>query len=180
MNKLLLHSCCAPCGASVIEKLKPDFSLTVLFYNPNIEPFAEYTKRKDEQIKLLKKLNINYLEIDYLNDEFKNKVKGFEKEKEGGKRCELCYKLRLEKTAKLAKINNFDYFTTTLTVSPYKNSKIINEIGKSLEAKYQIKYLISDFKKEDGYKKSIELSKRYNLYRQNYCGCLYGKGLDEK
>lgn len=180
MNRLLLHSCCAPCSSSVIEKLKGDFSLTVLFYNPNIEPYVEYTKRKEEQIKLLKKLNIDYLEIDYLNEEFINKVIGFEKEKEGGRRCWLCYELRLEKTAELAKKYNFNYFTTTLTVSPYKNSKIINEIGKNLEEKYQVKYLISDFKKEDGYKKSIELSKKYNLYRQNYCGCLYGKDIYEK
>ncbi|MDD2207797.1 MAG: epoxyqueuosine reductase QueH [Bacilli bacterium] len=180
MNRLLLHSCCAPCSSSVIEKLKGEFSLAILFYNPNIEPYAEYTKRKEEQIKLLKKFNIDYLEIDYLNEEFKNKVIGFEKEKEGGKRCHLCYELRLEKAAELAKKYNFNFFTTTLTVSPYKNSKIINEIGKNLEEKYQVKYLISDFKKEDGYKKSIELSKKYNLYRQNYCGCLYGKDSYEK
>ena len=164
-NKLLLHSCCGPCSTAVIERLKDYFDITVLYYNPNIEPYEEYLKRKKEQIRLLSELNIKHMDIDYLN----------EKEPENGARCHICYRLRLEKTAKLAKENNFDYFATTLTVSPYKNAKVINEIGLNLQNKYNIKYLQSDFKKEDGYKRSIELSKKYELYRQDYCGCLFSK-----
>lgn len=175
-NKLLLHSCCGPCSSAVIERLKPFFNITVLYYNPNIEPKDEYLKRKNEQIRLLKELNVSFLDIDYLNEEFHAKVKGYEKEPENGSRCSLCFELRLEKTVQLAKDNNFDYFGTTLTVSPHKNSQLINEIGINLQNKYNIKYLLSDFKKENGYQRSIELSKEYNLYRQNYCGCLYSKG----
>ncbi len=174
-KKLLLHSCCGPCSSSVIERLKNYFDITVLYYNPNIEPYEEYLKRKNEQIRLLKELKVNYLDIDYLNEEYHNKVIGFENEPENGKRCPLCYELRMEKTVKLAKENGYDYFCTTLTVSPHKPSKIINEIGLKLQDKYQMPYLLSDFKKEDGYKRSIELSKEYNLYRQDYCGCLYSK-----
>lgn len=174
-NKLLLHSCCAPCSTAVIERLKDYFDITVLYYNPNIEPYEEYLKRKKEQIRLLSELNIKHMDIDYLNEEYRNKVVGYEKEPENGARCYICYRLRLEKTAKLAKENNFDYFATTLTVSPYKNAKVINEIGLNLQNKYNIKYLLSDFKKEDGYKRSIELSKKYELYRQDYCGCLFSK-----
>lgn len=174
-NKLLLHSCCGPCSSSVIEKLKPYFDITVLYYNPNIEPVTEYLKRKNEQIKLLNALKIKYKQIDYLNEEFKVKIEGYEKEPENGFRCHLCYELRLEKTASIAKKDGFDYFGTTLTVSPHKNSTIINELGIKLSNDYDIKYLISDFKKENGYKRSIELAKEYSLYRQDYCGCLYGK-----
>lgn len=174
-NKLLLHSCCGPCSTAVIERLKDYFDITVLYYNPNIEPYEEYLKRKKEQIRLLSELNIKHMDIDYLNEEYRNKVVGYEKEPENGVRCHICYRLRLEKTAKLAKENNFDYFATTLTVSPYKNAKVINEIGLNLQNKYNIKYLLSDFKKEDGYKRSIELSKKYELYRQDYCGCLFSK-----
>ena len=174
-NKLLLHSCCGPCSTAVIERLKDYFDITVLYYNPNIEPYEEYLKRKKEQIRLLSELNIKHMDIDYLNEEYRNKVDGYEKEPENGARCHICYRLRLEKTAKLAKENNFDYFATTLTVSPYKNAKVINEIGLNLQNKYNIKYLLSDFKKEDGDKRSIELSKRYELYRQDYCGCLFSK-----
>lgn len=180
-KKILLHSCCGPCSTAVLEKLNDYFDITVLYYNPNIEPRDEYIKRKCVQMELLNKLNIKYMEINYLNEEYHDKVIGYEKEPENGLRCHICYKLRLEKTAYLASINNYDYFGTTLTVSPYKNSKIINQIGLELESKYNIKFLLSDFKKENGYKRSIELSKEYNLYRQNYCGCLYskGEGIDE-
>ena len=174
-NKLLLHSCCGPCSTAVIERLKDYFDITVLYYNPNIEPIDEYLKRKEEQLKVLKEYNIKFKDIDYLNEEYRKKVIGYEKEPENGARCHSCYELRLEKTAILAKENNFDYFATTLTVSPYKNARVINEIGLKLQDKYGVKYLISDFKKEDGYKKSIELSKKYNLYRQDYCGCLFSK-----
>ncbi len=179
---LLLHSCCGPCSSYVLEYLNKYFKITILYYNPNIYPYNEYKKRLDEQIRLINELNvqnkINILECNYDNNEYENIVKGLENEKEGGSRCHKCYKLRLEKTAQLAKENDFDYFSTTLTVSPYKNSQIINKIGSDLEKKYNIKYLYSDFKKKEGYKRSIELSKIYNLYRQNYCGCIYSKKTD--
>ena len=177
-NKLLLHSCCGPCSSSVIERLRDFFDITVIYYNPNIEPKEEYEKRKSEQLRLLNELGIKFMDIDYLNNEYHEKVKGYENEPENGLRCPLCFELRLDKTASKAKENNFDYFGTTLTVSPHKNSKIINEIGFKLEEKYGVKFLLSDFKKEDGYKRSIELSKKYDLYRQDYCGCLYSKGVN--
>ncbi len=182
--KLLLHSCCGPCSSYVITYLKDYFDITILYYNPNIEPKEEYIKRKNEQIKLIDELkydNLHIMDIDYDNNSFKDVVVGHENDKEGGERCHICYRLRLDKVAKIAKENIFDYFCTTLTVSPYKNSYIINEIGYDLEKKYNIKWLVSDFKKKDGYKKSIMLSKEYNLYRQNYCGCLFSKnnGVEE-
>ena len=175
--KLLLHSCCGPCSSYVITYLKDHFDITILYYNPNIEPYEEYIKRKNEQIRLIKELNcgIKLLDIDYENDKYRECVVGHESDKEGGERCHLCYHLRLDKTANIAKENNFEYFGTTLTVSPYKNAEVLNNIGKQLENIYNIKYLNSDFKKKDGYKKSIELSKKYNLYRQDYCGCLFSK-----
>lgn len=180
---LLLHSCCAPCSSYVISYLTNYFNITVLYYNPNIYPIEEYEKRKKEQIRLIKELkNTNKLEIidcDYDNKLFEQTIKGLENDLEGGHRCHKCYKLRLEKTAQIASKNNFDYFTTTLTVSPYKNANIINELGIELEQKYNIKWLYSNFKKKDGYKKSIELSKKHNLYRQNYCGCIYSKPKEE-
>lgn len=178
-KKILLHSCCAPCSSHVITYLAPYYNITVLYYNPNIYPKEEYEKRKQEQIKLINELNtpnkLDFLDCDYDNDVYEELIKGYENCPERGARCPICFKLRLEKTAKLAKEHNYDYFCTTLTVSPYKNATQINEIGASLSNKYQIKWLYSDFKKEDGYKKSIELSKKYNLYRQNYCGCIYSQ-----
>lgn len=188
MNKntfptLLLHSCCAPCSSAVLKKLSPYFNITIFYYNPNISPQKEYEKRKLEEINFIKKINstkefkniseIKFLDCDYDSNVFFNSVKGLEDELEGGKRCKVCYKLRLEKTAKVAKQNNFDYFSTTLSVSPYKNSQLLNEIGKNLSEEYNINYLFSDFKKENGYKTSIELSKENNLYRQDYCGCVF-------
>jgi len=176
---LLLHSCCAPCSSYVISYLINYFNITILYYNPNIAPQEEYEKRKKEQIRLISEMNysnkLNFIDCDYDNEVFENMIKGLEKESEGGIRCHKCYKLRLEKTAKIAKKNNFDYFCSTLTVSPHKNSKILNEIGLSLEKEHNIKWLCSDFKKKEGFKKSIELSKKYNLYRQDYCGCIYSK-----
>ena len=174
MNKgLLLLSCCAPCSCAVIEKLASNFEITVLYYNPNIMPKLEYEKRKAEQVKFLNSLDIPCLEIDYNHSDFLNAIKGYENLEEKSFRCYLCYKLRIEKTAKLAKKNNFDYFCTTLSVSPHKIAKWINEIMQEMEKKYQIKHLPSDFKKENGYLRSLELSKQHNFYRQSYCGCTF-------
>lgn len=173
--KLLLHSCCAPCSTTVIETLKDYFDITIIYYNPNIEPFEEYEKRKKEQIKIIEHYNLKYLDCDYDNDLFHQMSLGLENEPEKGARCHKCYRLRLEYVAKKAKEYDFEYFGTTLTVSPYKLSNVLNEIGLDLESIYNIKYLVSDFKKNDGYKKSIELSNKYNLYRQNYCGCIYSR-----
>lgn len=174
-HSILLHSCCAPCSSHVISVLKDYFDITILYYNPNISPIQEYEKRKQEQINFIKQLDcgIKIMDCDYDNDVYEECIKGLENEKEGGARCLKCFRLRLEKTAKLASINNFDYFCTTLTVSPYKNSQVINNIGKELMNIYNVKWLYSDFKKEEGYKHSIVLSKQYNLYRQDYCGCIY-------
>ncbi len=176
---ILLHSCCAPCSSHVITTLMPYFNITILYYNPNIEPFSEYLKRKEEQIKLLKLIKsphkLNILDCDYDNNLFKEMAHDLEKEKEGGVRCFKCYELRLAYTAQKAKENNFNYFGTTLTVSPFKNALKLNEIGFKLQEQYHINYLPSDFKKKNGYKNSIELSKKYNLYRQNYCGCIYSR-----
>lgn len=174
-HSILLHSCCAPCSSHVISVLKDYFDITIFYYNPNISPIQEYEKRKQEQISFIKQLDcgIKIMDCDYDNDVYEKCIKGLENEKEGGARCLKCFRLRLEKTAKLASINNFDYFCTTLTVSPYKNSQVINSIGKELMNIYNVKWLYSDFKKEEGYKHSIALSKQYNLYRQDYCGCIY-------
>lgn len=173
---LLLHSCCAPCSSYVIEYLVDFFKITVYYYNPNVFPKEEYEKRKEEQKKLIYIMNgtenqIIYTDDGYDEESFKIVSKGLENELEGGNRCTKCYGLRLKKTAEKAAAQNFDYFCTTLSISPYKNAKKLNDIGKRLEEKYNIKYLISDFKKREGYKKSIELSKQYELYRQDYCGC---------
>ena len=171
---LLLHSCCAPCSSHVIEFLNNYFDITIFYYNPNIFPKEEYEKRKLEQINFIKNFNnIKFLDCDYDNEKYNELIKGLEKEPERGKRCTVCFNLRLEKTASKGIENGFEYFGTTLTVSPYKNAELINQIGKKLEIEYKIKWLYSDFKKENGYKNSIELSKKYNLYRQDYCGCIY-------
>ena len=177
-QKILLHSCCAPCSTAVIERLKDEFEIVILYYNPNIFPEEEYLKRKAEEIKYIKHLNdtdknlsISMLDSDYESDKFYAATKGFENEREGGARCALCFKLRLEETAKKAKELGFDIFGTTLTVSPHKNAELINSIGLAIERELDIKFLVSNFKKQDGYKRSIELSKENNIYRQNYCGC---------
>lgn len=176
---ILLHSCCAPCSSYVIEYLTNYFDITILYYNPNISPITEYNKRKEEEIKFIKnfpsKNKLDFIDCCYDNDLYEEKIRGLELEPERGKRCNICFKLRLEKTCQYAKKMNFDYFGTTLTVSPYKNASLINEIGLELENTYKINFLISDFKKKNGYKRSIELSSEYNLYRQNYCGCKYSK-----
>ena len=177
-QKILLHSCCAPCSTAVIERLKDDYDITILYYNPNIYPKEEYIKRKNEEIKYIKHLkesnseiSISMLDCDYESEKFYDAVKGLEKEREGGARCAVCFKLRLEETARKAKDNGFDLFGTTLTVSPHKNAELINAIGTALAEKYEIEYLVSNFKKQNGYQRSVELSKENGIYRQNYCGC---------
>lgn len=176
---ILLHSCCAPCSSYVIDYLAKYFRITILYYNPNISPWEEYNKRKNEQIRLIEEMKVQYpvtfMDCDYENDLYEKSIQGLEMEPERGKRCDICFRLRLEKTAQIAIKNHFDYFGTTLTVSPYKNSFLINSIGQQLEEEYSIPFLVSDFKKKNGYKKSIELSKEYHLYRQDYCGCKYSK-----
>lgn len=174
--KLLLHACCAPCSSYVLEALYDNFDITVLFYNPNIYPEEEYIKRKKELIKLINlinKSNVTYMDIDYMSEDYEEISKGFELIPEGGFRCNKCICLRLQKTALLASLHRYEYFGTTLTVSPHKNAKMINEIGEQLSKEYNIKFLYSDFKKEEGFKKSIINSKKYDLYRQDYCGCKY-------
>lgn len=172
-KKLLLHSCCAPCSSAVIERLLPYFNITVLYYNPNIMPEEEYEKRKNEQIRFLQKMNIRMLNIDYSHQDYLNAIKGKENLGEHSSRCYECYKLRLSKTALLAKENEFDLFCTTLSVSPYKNSTWINEIMQNLSKQFEVDYLPSDFKKENGYLRSLQLSKENNFYRQIYCGCKF-------
>lgn len=177
--RLLLHSCCAPCSSYVIEYLSQYFQITVFYYNPNISMQEEYRKRVEEQKRFIREFPaphpVQFIEGDYEPQTFFAKVKGYEDCKEGGERCFLCYELRLEKTAALAAAQQFDYFTTTLTISPQKNSVRLNEIGLRLSERYQVPYLLSDFKKKEGYKRSIQLSASYGLYRQNYCGCVYSR-----
>ncbi len=176
---LLLHSCCGPCSSHCLEVLSEHFAVTVLWYNPNIQPEEEFNLRLQNQEKLLKSLQtqnpVKLLVVDYNPNEFFEVANGLEEEKEGGVRCEKCFRLRLEKTAQIAKENGFEFFTTTLTVSPHKNAELLNQLGYEIAEKYGIKFLPADFKKKNGYKRSIELSKQFDLYRQNYCGCVYSK-----
>lgn len=177
-NKLLLHACCAPCSSAVLERISKYFDITILYYNPNITEPEEYEKRLNEIENFVKKLNLKNIKVlrgRYNPKEFFDISVGLEKEKERGKRCYKCYELRLKETAKAAEELNFDYFTTTLSISPYKNSKWLNEIGENLNKEFKPTYLYADFKKKNGYKRSIELSQEYGLYRQDYCGCIYSK-----
>lgn len=181
---LLLHACCAPCSSYVLLYLSDYFDIDILYYNPNIFPELEYRKRFLELEKLVNEnsfnSNINLVEIGYFPLRFSEIAKGLESEPEGGIRCEKCFRLRLFEAATQAKERNADFFTTTLSISPHKNAALINSIGKELEKEFGVKYLYSDFKKRDGYKKSIVLSKKYDLYRQDYCGCVFSKRtLDE-
>lgn len=179
LKSLLLHSCCAPCSSYVIEYLSKYFNITVFYYNPNIYPHSEYLHRVQEQQRLIKEMNtilpVKFIEGDFDSENYYDVCKGLEKEPEGGKRCEECFKLRLFKTAEKARESGFDYFATTLTISPLKNAQLINSIGHKAEEKYGVNYLAGDFKKRNGYKRSIELSKKFNLYRQNYCGCIFSQ-----
>lgn len=177
--KLFLHSCCAPCSSYTLEYLNNYFDITVYYFNPNISPKAEFDKRYAEQKRLIEALPskhpIKLVCGKYDYNDFLEIAKGYEDVPEGGERCFRCYRMRLESTAKLAKEQGFDYFCTTLSISPLKNSQKINEIGYEVAEKYGIKWLPSDFKKKEGYKRSIELSREYQLYRQNFCGCVFSK-----
>ncbi|MBE5735047.1 MAG: epoxyqueuosine reductase QueH [Clostridiales bacterium] len=178
MKKLLLHSCCGPCSSGVLEALTREYDVTILFYNPNIFPEEEYYKRLDTQYKIVNALNsegadIKIVEVGYNPAEYNNIVQGLENEPEGGSRCEKCFRLRLEKTCKYAKDNGYNIFTTTMSVSPHKNYILLNEIGRDLSSKFGVEYLEANFKKNDGYLKSIRNSEKYDLYRQKYCGCKY-------
>lgn len=175
MKKLLLHSCCGPCSTQVIDVLKNDYELTILYYNPNIDTEEEYAHRLSEQRRYCEAVGVKVIEVGYQPGDYLEAVKGLEAEPEGGSRCEVCFRLRLAKTARLAKELGFDLFATTLTVSPHKNSIVINRVGKEIEAAEHIEFLDGNFKKQDGYKKSIEFAREYNLYRQNYCGCKFSK-----
>ena len=172
---LLLHSCCAPCSTAVLEVLTEHFDVTVFYYNPNISPESEFLKRAEEQIKYARKLGIDVIVPDYNDGEFFDAVKGLEGEPEGGARCRACFEQRLDFTAKYAKEHGFDYFTTTLSVSPHKNAEVLNSVCEAMAEKYGITNLYGDFKKKNGYKRSCELSAANGLYRQDYCGCVFSK-----
>ena len=175
--RLLLHSCCAPCSSYVLEYLSNYFSITVFYYNPNIYPPEEFGKRVEEQQRLIGELPakhpVSFLEGPYEPERFYDMARGLEALPEGGERCFRCYRLRLEEAAQMARAGGFDYFTTTLSISPLKNAQKLNEIGAYLAEEYKVPYLFSDFKKKNGYKRSTELSAQYGLYRQDYCGCVF-------
>ena len=179
---LLLHSCCAPCSSYVLEYLSQYFSITLFYYNPNIYPPTEYEHRVEEQQRLIRSLPavhpISFCPGPYDSDRFYELTRGMENVPEGGERCTVCFRLRLEETARQARAHGFDFFGTTLTVSPHKDAQRLNAIGAELAQQYGVRWLPSDFKKREGYKRSIELSKQYGLYRQEYCGCLYSKPVD--
>ena len=179
LPKLLLHACCAPCSSYCLEYLSKYFSITVFYYNPNIFPEEEYRKRVEEMKRLISEMDfvnpVSFLEGEYIPQDFFDMAKGLEKVPEVGERCFKCYRMRMEETAKLAEKQGFDYFTTTLSISPLKNAAKINEIGEELGEIYKVEHLPSDFKTKNGYKRSIELSAEHHLYRQNYCGCVYSR-----
>ena len=175
-TKLLLHSCCAPCSSACLERLKDVFDVTVLYYNPNIDEETEYEKRKAEQIRFLQETGwAKFIDCDYDKQVFVSMSQGLENEPERGKRCYKCYALRLEKTAQVAKENGFLWFCTTLSLSPHKNADWLNELGDKFASLYGLYYLTSDFKKKGGYPRSLQLSEKYGLYRQNFCGCTFSK-----
>ena len=180
--KLLLHVCCAPCSSYCMEYLTEHFDITLLFYNPNMDTAEEYEKRKDELLRLVKEAGFpaRIVTDPYDPREYFDAVRGIEDIPEGGERCFACYELRLKRAAEYAALNGFDYFTTSLSISPYKNAEKINEIGERLAHEYGVRHLPSDFKKKNGYKRSIELSKEYDLYRQDYCGCVFSKNERKK
>ena len=186
-RRILLHSCCGPCSTACIERLLPDYKVTIFYYNPNITDRDEYEKRKANQIKFIEAFNENvpeedkviFIEGEYLPEDFFDVAKGLEDCPEGGERCTECFKLRLDRTAKAATVMGYPIFGTTLTVSPHKNYQLISAIGTQLAEIYELEFLDMDFKKKAGFQRSIELSKKYELYRQNYCGCEFSKWEDK-
>lgn len=178
--RILLHTCCAPCSTYVIKKLEDDYKVTSYFYNPNIHPKEEYTKRKEEMKAYAERLHIDFVEGEYDIEKWMQITRGLEEEKEGGKRCTICYELRMERTAKFASQKGFDYFATVLSISPYKKADVINQIGRRLSSHFGVNFLEADFKKRDGFKISVKMSKEAELYRQNYCGCIFSKRDGEK
>lgn len=177
---LLLHSCCAPCSSYVLEYLSRYFRITVYYYNPNIDSREEYEKRVAEQKRLVREMglkDVNVIVAPYDAEEFYDAVRGYEKEPEGGSRCRICYNLRLRQTARIASEQKYDFFTTTLTISPLKNAAWLNELGEKAAEEYGVEFLPSDFKKKGGYQRSVILSKQYDLYRQDFCGCSFSKKL---
>lgn len=180
-KRLLLHSCCAPCSSHCLSELSPQIGVTVFYYNPNLDCAEEYEKRKREQLRFLQETGLaDFLDCGYAPEDYLSAVCGLEEEKEGGARCAVCFRLRLERTAREARLRGFDYFATTLTVSPLKNAKLINTIGFAVAEEAGVKYLPSDFKKRGGYLHSVQLSEEYGLYRQDYCGCAFSKAEREK
>ena len=181
---LLLHACCAPCSSYVLEYLSKYFDITLFFYNPNIYPEEEFRFREDELRRLIGEMplpsGVNIISGRYEPSEFFDIARGYEELPEGDERCHRCYALRLEESARAAKEGGFDYFCTTLSISPYKNAEWLNSIGKEMSEKYGVGYLFSDFKKKNGYKRSCQLSEQYSLYRQDYCGCVFSKREAEK
>ena len=176
--ELLLHSCCAPCSSYCLEYLSDYFNITVFYFNPNIED-EEFERRYNEQVRLVYELKTKYpvrvVKGDHDTERYYNAVSGHESDPEGGERCRICFELRLEEAARYANENGFDYFTTTLSISPLKNALVLNSIGEKMSGKYGVRYLYSDFKKKNGYLRSLELSREYELYRQDYCGCVFSK-----
>lgn len=182
--RLFLHSCCAPCSSYVLEYLSQYFEITVFYFNPNIAPEEEYRKRVEEQRRLIEQLPavypIQFEEGRYVPEEFYSRVRGLEKEPEGGARCRVCFELRLEEAARLASESGYDYYTTTLSISPLKNAQVLAQVAVEMGEKWGVRWLPSDFKKKEGYKRSIQLSAEYDLYRQNYCGCVFSRRMAEK
>ena len=174
-SKLLLHTCCAVCSAYVLEKLGREYDLTVFYYNPNIHPEEEYLRRLKESRDYCQKINIEFIERPYDTDKWFESTRGHEQDPERGKRCKICYRMRMEATADYVKKNNYNIFATTLTISPHKDASSINDIGLELEKKFGIKYLEADFKKQDGFKKTMDIANQEGFYKQNYCGCLFSK-----
>lgn len=178
-QKMLLHSCCGPCSTVVIERLKDLYDLTVFYFNPNIQPQEEYEKRKQNQQKVCKAFGVPFVDHDYCPEKWLRFVAGLENQPEGGARCEKCFFFRLERTAQYAKAHGYDIFCTTLSVSPHKNTAVINAVGQQISSEVGIPFLAESFKKKDGYLRSIALAKQLDLYRQNYCGCLFARQMQE-
>jgi predicted adenine nucleotide alpha hydrolase (AANH) superfamily ATPase len=172
-KKLLLHTCCAPCGTHCVSELAKEYDVTIYFYNPNIHPYGEFERRLENALKVGKELGVPVVEAEYEPEDWLEAIKGFEEEPEWGRRCKICFSMRLKRAAEYAKKKGFDCFTTTMTISPHKDAKLINETGEGWGKKYKVAWVHSDFKKNDGFKKSTEMSRKMGLYRQNYCGCFY-------